>query len=206
MLGSAVRECFNSLQTGKSFRTTSVKHTTTGSSIKVSIPFKRESPFGPENIQSLKSLLSTKFQFPSNGKVLSDEILSTETSIKTDTSCFNSLQTGKSFRTRKCAICSTKQLLFVSIPFKRESPFGLKQDAVDTLKSLGMFQFPSNGKVLADEQWNSIDHYDDHVSIPFKRESPFGHSLRWVIFFASHIRLLYSPCFPIQTQVKTCPS
>ena len=37
----------------------------------------------------------------------------------------------------------------VSIPFKRESPFGHKVLVADAKEYL-MFQFPSNGKVLSD--------------------------------------------------------
>ena len=40
---------------------------------------------------------------------------------------------------------------WVSIPFKRESPFG-HQRRHDTLELGRLFQFPSNGKVLSDEQ------------------------------------------------------
>ena len=63
------------------------------------------------------------FQFPSNGKVLSDEA-ATDTEIKTHKDSFNSLQTGKSFRTKY----NRNYNRCISI----------------------MFQFPSNGKVLSD--------------------------------------------------------
>ena len=63
--------CFNSLQTGRSFRTAFLK-------------------------SSLRSAI--KFQFPSNGKVFPNS--KTRRRKKTrSVLCFNSLQTGRSFRT-----------------------------------------------------------------------------------------------------------
>ena len=62
---------FNSLQTGKSFRTENENAVETGNGGNVSIPFKRESPFGPPN-QGHFATPPNMFQFPSNGKVLSD--------------------------------------------------------------------------------------------------------------------------------------
>ncbi len=62
----------------------------------VSIPFKRESPFGPKMIETGIRILLL-FQFPSNGKVLSDR--KELQIIHHKNVSFNSLQTGKSFRT-----------------------------------------------------------------------------------------------------------
>ena len=114
----------------------------------VSIPFKRESPFGRpikrpvlkklaqmrfNSLQTGKSFrtqveaqmayLEYPFQFPSNGKVLSDEI---RPDFSADYRC-------------------------VSIPFQRESPFGRSLRRKIRLCVL-VFQFPSNGKVLSDER------------------------------------------------------
>ena len=147
-------ECFNSLQTGKSFRTGLMLFGRKQRQKKVSIPFKRESPFGLRHckvlymakanlrfnsLQTGKSFrtheksyrkvhcVHQEFQFPSNGKVLSDIIMK-RLLTSSDSSCFNSLQTGKSFRTWE----------------KRETCFGRQV----------LFQFPSNGKVLSD-LWRS---------------------------------------------------
>ena len=140
-----IAEGFNSLQTGKSFRTLSPDFQAWVQDNYVSIPFKRESPFGPLVVSKPKSIGSRfnslqtgksfrtivltfrgkgrwVFQFPSNGKVLSDPI----------TFSFNI------------------RIIFVSIPFKRESPFGQRKTAKQILLSLNTFQFPSNGKVLSD--------------------------------------------------------
>ncbi len=90
---------FNSLQTGKSFRT-----------MNPDTPLVDDSGFN--SLQTGKS-----FRTPPKGNG------------KLERKCFNSLQTGKSFRTRKSqSQPGTRQLLRpVSIPFKRESPFGLKK-------------------------------------------------------------------------------
>ena len=191
--------------------------------VNVSIPFKRESPFGLYHTTA-QAILWRLFQFPSNGKVLSDErhslflflpicsvsipfkrespfgrasprpgsrriqsfnSLQTGKSFRTEAQMrlkkthqqvqsFNSLQTGKSFRTRN-PMNNTFILNSVSIPFKRESPFGrvsvpnglslsflcfnslqtgksFRTDEERDRQSLGIakFQFPSNGKVLSD--------------------------------------------------------
>ena len=139
---------FNSLQTGKSFRTVSFNKQGDPELENVSIPFKRESPFGRKykpcnpsgcrdgfnSLQTGKSfrtytasfeeLQRIVFQFPSNGKVLSDPMLEERERF---------------------------QRTIVSIPFKRESPFGLQSHNEDLVEG-------------------------SLVSIPFKRESPFGPS------------------------------
>ena len=63
----------------------------------VSIPFKRESPFG-QTVRKGWNANSPLFQFPSNGKALSDYDLQ-EGGVHNSVSSFNSLQTGKPFRT-----------------------------------------------------------------------------------------------------------
>ena len=136
--------CFHSLQTGKSFRTPILPGTKLG---------------------------HPKFPFPSNGKVLSDEQSNPIASISF---CFHSLQTGKSFRTWEdmgpyerrdymfpfpsngkvlsdldwYSITNSVLGAHVSIPFKRESPFGLLSGTQYYAGS--KFPFPSNGKVLSD--------------------------------------------------------
>ena len=143
--------CFNSLQTGKSFRTICLMLCLFPRVRLVSIPFKRESPFGPRNSKISGYRMVSTFQFPSNGKVLSDP--SCRPHLQAPVHCFNSLQTGKSFRTlRRKARSKLGMSAQVSIPFKRESPFGPFVHLVRHVRV----------KTL---QW---------VSIPFKRESPFG--------------------------------
>ena len=114
---------------------------------KVSIPFKRESPFGHNYVLDITIGGHLKFPFPSNGKALSDEMVSFV--FSGCAFCFNSLQTGKPFRTHH----------------QRERVLKLYR-----------FQFPSNGKALSDKGTNkSSDKWRQYrVSIPFKRESPFG--------------------------------
>ena len=167
---------FNSLQTGKPFRTCRMQNVAQRIFLYVSIPFKRESPFGhvdkgvsfkttppkfqfPSNGKALSDgplaivpLLFGKFQFPSNGKALSDSIdgyndanvcfnsLQTGKPFRTRINgygrkvfrhlCFNSLQTGKPFRTSKSLVGKFLSPPRVSIPFKRESPFGLAEHLV----------------------------------------------------------------------------
>ena len=141
--------CFNSLQTGKPFRTVR-QFLLIYMRLHVSIPFKRESPFGQvlkgrdEQVKTEKSFHSlqtgkpfrtndydysefaseVEFPFPSNGKALSD---------------YWSVKMNK-----------VAQRKFVSIPFKRESPFGPITIMGRTCISGVGFQFPSNGKALSD--------------------------------------------------------
>ena len=182
----------------------------------VSIPFKRESPFGP-NKPSLLLLFTRAFPFPSNGKALSDRLkifpnrclhlfpfpsngkalsdlirrtimaipykpwfpfpsngkaLSDDGILHTlqraSPLCFHSLQTGKPFRT---VILHNMRLVWkiVSIPFKRESPFGRIRREV------------------------SHERFVEVVSIPFKRESPFGRTLPFLITERANIVLVSIP-------------
>ena len=114
---------FNSLQTGKPFRTALIDANADTNARNVSIPFKRESPFGQGRRK--KSASPPKI-------------------------CFNSLQTGKPFRT-VCLVCNLPlSVPGVSIPFKRESPFGHSLLSNERNSTLLWFQFPSNGKALSD--------------------------------------------------------
>ena len=120
------------------------------------------------------------FQFPSNGKVLSDlRFFTCKMLIRVSIPfqrespfgrgtlwithspriCFNSLQTGKSFRT-KSSRWRWLTAIKVSIPFKRESPFGLSETRQTASQYHSpMFQFPSNGKVLSDTQPSVMDNH-----------------------------------------------
>ena len=136
----------------------------------VSIPFKRESPFG-------LSLLSPwtpvwfLFQFPSNGKVLLDDKLN---EIGYCQISFNSLQTGKSFWTKSNPnFISSNDL--VSIPFKRESPFGQWRKLKWQRRRRFLFQFPSNGKVLLDKKLIiSINHLRNKCFNSLQTGKSFG--------------------------------
>ena len=123
---------FNSLQTGRSFRTVDIRRqmlrkiwfqfpsngkvfpnkSELKAEIKrrgiVSIPFKREGL--SEHLSNLVFLANweSKFQFPSNGKVFPNMIYPGTWSCS---SCFNSLQTGRSFRT-KCMLLLTTRVWF----------------------------------------------------------------------------------------------
>ena len=96
---SARDERFNSLQTGKPFRTFFFRLPSGwGWPLIVSIPFKRESPFGLQNNPADRER-QPKFQFPSNGKALSDRSNDNSKGLCPGGNSFNSLQTGKPFRT-----------------------------------------------------------------------------------------------------------
>ena len=113
--------------------------------ILVSIPFQRESPFGLTN-EEVKLM----------GNI-----------------CFNSLPTGKSFRTQEKGQKDVHRPK-VSIPFQRESPFGqwfrlrLKQIG-PTIVSIPFQRESPFGLRL---RYSNI--LPKKVSIPFQRESPFG--------------------------------
>ena len=113
---------FNSLQTGKciqSFRFMGVVYRRFRT---VSIPFKRESVFKVTISVDGKTVAKmVPFQFPSNGKVYS-----------------------KYYGNRRIE----PGLVYVSIPFKRESVFKEDERKAEYLKAKE-FQFPSNGKVYS---------------------------------------------------------
>ena len=92
---------FNSLQTGRSFRT---HDEITDNSIirRVSIPFKREGLSEQGFKIMLKQLFAIAFQFPSNGKVFPNSVYE-KILDKSGLLSFNSLQTGRSFRTAPSA-------------------------------------------------------------------------------------------------------
>ena len=212
--------CFNSLQTGKCIQS-HLKISLSTSFIGVSIPFKRESVFkescrfSPGSI-SLKVSIPFKresvfkavrdlrrpwprlpsFQFPSNGKVYSKSYGYPFLRRWRFWHSFNSLQTGKCIQS---PLPSDGHFvdLFVSIPFKRESVFKVKEygliKAAEMTVSIPFkresvfkellsgnicfsrkFQFPSNGKVYSKKEAREYEtELLNSVSIPFKRESVF---------------------------------
>ena len=143
-------EMFQFPSNGKALSDEDIETTLKMGQHRVSIPFKRESPFGPVRICGQgESAWIYSFQFPSNGKALSDKKIEDEATLAL--------------------------LAKVSIPFKRESPFGQSSTAaaptivrssfnslqtgkpfrtlafwVLLIEYLKSFQFPSNGKALSD--------------------------------------------------------
>ena len=90
----------------------------------VSIPFQRESPFGQN--ENLSSRLSNfEFQFPSNGKVLSD--VNNVTARHEAAEKFQFPSNGKVLSDTRLHSIRANECAQVSIPFQRESPFGLKR-------------------------------------------------------------------------------
>ena len=143
---------------------------------KVSIPFKREGLSEQKKMQLLHTRMSlvVMFQFPSNGKDFPNVSMILKRQLPSArTQSFNSLQTGRTFRTQrtmhnsksanvpfqfpsngkdfpnsiiKSAVVTNDPSISVSIPFKRE---GLSERQLNRRKKnngLAMFQFPSNGK------------------------------------------------------------
>ncbi len=153
---------FNSLQTGRTFRT----HVScVGMDVCVSIPFKREGLSEPKNCisctktccESFNSLQTGRtfrtkqfretrdlnlFQFPSNGKDFPNLICHLKFLTMLNLS-FNSLQTGRTFRTNRSKF---KDAILDKFQFPsngKDFPnLGLRQKP----RMLGQFQFPSNGK------------------------------------------------------------
>ena len=87
---------FNSLQTGKAFRTYGAFFVIRY--YRVSIPFKRER-LSEHFLGVLRRLGKYEFQFPSNGKGFPND--GRNERLSTREVCFNSLQTGKAFRTKE---------------------------------------------------------------------------------------------------------
>ena len=133
--------CFNSLQTGRSFRTFVPYPLLRDES--VSIPFKREglSEQGGENCWMV---VHRRVSIPFKREGLSEHF--------TNFSC-------------------TCHSIFVSIPFKREGLSERTESCSYSMQRIEKFQFPSNGKVFPNNwrtSWTIRGHY--LVSIPFKRE------------------------------------
>ena len=114
-----VDKSFNSLQTGRSFRTIRIEASHT---------------------------LDPRFNSLQTGRSFRTSQLKKSTRLPL--SCFNSLQTGRSFRTTYTLRCYKIVTCIVSIPFKRE---GLSEQSFYSHSSsftVTGFQFPSNGKVF----------------------------------------------------------
>ena len=88
--------------------------------------------------------------------------------------CFNSLQTGKPFRTQVLAMVLICMQETVSIPFKRESPFGQERYEYLVGDRFDEVSIPFKRESPFGHRKNEHYMYDPRVSIPFKRESPFG--------------------------------
>ena len=131
---------FNSLQTGRTFRTKLFSLETKFFS--VSIPFKRE---GLSELTSHTSPEANKLCFNSlqTGRTFRTKKLN-EGGVLCIVLSFNSLQTGRTFRT-PCFFYACGRISEVSIPFKRE---GLSEQ----------------------QDGNQVTYIYCHVSIPFKRE------------------------------------
>ena len=113
-------QSFNSLQTGRLGRTMLGGFMVLMA--KVSIPFKREGSVGRSRC-FLYSPTDGKFQFPSNGKARSDDLM--------------------------MPLLRHEQK--VSIPFKREGSVGRLRNR-NKVVNLRKFQFPSNGKARSDSK------------------------------------------------------
>ena len=168
---------FNSLQTGKCIQSVSI--TVHPESMRVSIPFKRESVFR-EVLREARifSLISVSIPFKRESVFRACWMTLT---VATLSRSFNSLQTGKCIQRLKMKKKAASLSQQVSIPFKRESVFrgkklslGLtssnvsipfkresvfREKRIVNLERLAEFQFPSNGKV-----------YSENISLSNSRE------------------------------------
>ena len=106
------RSCFHSLQTGKSFRTIRISIHIMRKREKVSIPFKRESPFGlNSNVAVFLSVIFVSIPFKRESPFGQDA----DDTLVEEQVCFNSLQTGKSFRTRIIIVSTFRRFSFHSL-------------------------------------------------------------------------------------------
>ena len=108
----------------------------------VSIPFKREG-LSELKIPTTNPMVTKEFQFPSNGKVFPNQIQILENNV--GNLSFNSLQTGRSFRTQLRISITTVLQSFNSLQTGRS--FRTVENVAKAVISL-KFQFPSNGKVF----------------------------------------------------------
>ena len=134
--------CFNSLQTGKQIQ--SLKHSVY--KLKILICF--NSLQTGKQIQRITTVSFADFwqggfQFPSNGKA-DPKLTSTQGTGQSETTGFNSLQTGKQIQRYSGLTDTAQKFMSVSIPFKRESR-SKEKEAVRATAAIE-FQFPSNGK------------------------------------------------------------
>ena len=134
--------------------------------------------------------VSIEFQFPSNGKDFPNEASSSvphpiipvsipfkreglsepdaKTEKRIENGCFNSLQTGRTFRTHLLSKGGKKVKNSVSIPFKRE---GLSELQLPSSKGMNTLSFNSlqTGRTFR-TLWTVTLRVNCIVSIPFKRE------------------------------------
>ena len=133
---------FNSLQTGKCISSSGTDTSFVDADL-VSIPFKRESVSQEFPQQQSRSFSQFCFNSLQTGKCISSGV-SHKYGGGQQWYCFNSLQTGKCISSRS----------------KYHAEVGI-----------GMFQFPSNGKVYLKRMMRLTHLTCVWVSIPFKRES-----------------------------------
>ena len=189
---------FHSLQTGKPIQSRRRWHAR--GSKGVSIPFKRESlSKAPQEIYEML-LITSVFQFPSNGKAYPKWKIGKIARI-TRRRSFHSLQTGKPIQSHNP--CGLSSGAVVSIPFKRESlskehgrsdppcghcevsiPFKRESlskaaETVVMVTAERQVSIPfKRESVPKEDHRKGRPHYLPRVSIPFKRESvPKGFSM-----------------------------
>ena len=109
------------------------------------------------------------FPFPSNGKVHGKVTVSVKHNRLLN-SCFHSLQTGK-FMERYPDDAIKAELLFVSIPFKRESSWKAISSSSKPKTVGSSFHSLQTGKFMESEAPEKQADAQPEVSIPFKRES-----------------------------------
>ena len=166
---------FNSLQTGRSFRTPVTPNPNDGNDpVTVSIPFKREGlselgynfwldawyiivsiPFKREGLSELAwelwresrdSIVSIPFKREGLSELRDQWARFDWTSL-----CFNSLQTGRSFRTTRSVIKVRLNLFMFQFPSNgKVFPNNFKNH--DSYSNCNRFQFPSNGKVFPNKR------------------------------------------------------
>ncbi len=112
----------------------------------VSIPFKRESVFRVRLSDGYRNAV-IEFQFPSNGKVYSEEALDHNLYVRIK---FQFPSNGKVYSELILTYTVNIDLKGVSIPFKRESVFRAIQISCLLVQVQRWFQFPSNGKVYSE--------------------------------------------------------
>ena len=110
-----------------------------------------------------------QFQFPSNGKDFPNS-QTTELGSRSNSFGFNSLQTGRTFRTVS-VLLQKKRCRTVSIPFKREG-LSERYKIVKSMAKLYSVSIPFKREGLSERQCKVSTRSLQclQVSIPFKRE------------------------------------
>ena len=157
---------FNSLQTGRTFRTQS-RVGLDGEMSHVSIPFKREGLSERVTFEKPGVTITIKFQFPSNGKDFPNEMNDVQKS--TLIAEFQFPSNGKDFPNRFCLLEALLQRMKSFNSLQTGRTFRTDGE-IETLETEGLFQFPSNGKDFPNLfRWCTNCTFFT-VSIPFKRE------------------------------------